>query len=80
MVGKAELINQKILKTLEGHPEGLSIIEISKILGVHRQTVSKYVLFLGAMGKGGRRDIGPVSLHYHPMHLRHLGKHQKVTT
>lgn len=72
-----EEIKQKILKILESHPEGLPIIEISKLVNAHRQTVAKYVMFLEALGQIVRRDIGPVSLHYHSKHYSKLTKSKR---
>jgi len=57
-------IKDKIVKIIETHPEGLSIKELSNLLGVHRQTVTKYVLELKGAGVIHRRRIGSATLHY----------------
>jgi DNA-binding IclR family transcriptional regulator len=36
-------IKQKVIEVLKKHPEGLIINEISKILGIHRHTLIKYI-------------------------------------
>lgn len=59
-----EGLKKKIIKVLDSHPEGLTIQDLSKILNLHRQTVTKYVLVLEAVGVIYRRRIGAVTLHY----------------
>lgn len=55
---------ENILKTLEEHPEGLTIKALSEIIGAHRQTITKYVLILEKDGKIYRRRIGSAVLNY----------------
>lgn len=62
--GKGEKLKKKIAKVLEKHPEGLTIQDLTDILGSHRQTITKYVLVLEAKGTIYRRIIGSASLHY----------------
>ena len=57
-------IEQDIEKLLENHPEGLTIQDISRTLGSHRQTVAKYILVLEAKKEIFVRRIGKVSLCY----------------
>jgi DeoR/GlpR family transcriptional regulator of sugar metabolism len=60
----SEIIKKKIIKTVESHPEGLTIQDLSKILRTHRQTITKYILFLEGAGTIHRRRIGSATLHY----------------
>ena len=55
---------KKIVDLLESHPEGLTIESMSKILGIHRQTVTKYLFWLNGARIVHRRSIGAASLHY----------------
>jgi predicted transcriptional regulator len=64
MNDNGENLKKKIIEILKYHPEGLTIQDLSKILKVHRQTVTKYVLVLEATGMIYRRRIGAVTLHY----------------
>ncbi len=61
---KAEAFRNSIAATLKEHPEGLTIEDLSKILKSHRQTVTKYILWLEGAGIIYRRRIGAVTLHY----------------
>lgn len=55
---------EKILKILEQHPEGLTILNISKLIGANRITVSKYIYGLIGEGLISQRKIGPAKLCY----------------
>ncbi|MEM5794555.1 MAG: winged helix-turn-helix transcriptional regulator [Candidatus Aenigmatarchaeota archaeon] len=57
-------IEEKILETIKQNPEGLTIMEISRKLGIHRNTVSKYVFALAKAGIIEQRRIGKVALCY----------------
>jgi DNA-binding Lrp family transcriptional regulator len=57
-------INERIVKLLKEHPEGLSIKEIANFLGFHRHTVTKYVYQLIGAGIIRERPIGTVKLCY----------------
>jgi ribosomal protein S24E len=59
-----EEIKQKIIEVLSKHSEGTTIVDISKEIGVHRNTVSKYIYGLVMAGKVDQRRIGVVSLCY----------------
>ena len=59
-----ETIKKKIIKILKNHPEGLTIKDLSEIIGAHRQTITKYVLVLEATGVIYRRRVGSATLHY----------------
>ncbi len=64
MNNNGEETKQRILETLKKHPEGLTIQDLSDVLELHRQTVTKYVLVLEALDLVYRRRIGPVTLNY----------------
>lgn len=57
-------LKEKIQEILKKHPEGLTIQDLAKITGAHRQTVTKYVLWLEGAGIVYRRRIGAVTLQY----------------
>jgi hypothetical protein len=62
--GDGEEVKRLILATLRIHPEGLTIVELSGMVGSHRQTVAKYILVLEATGQVYRRRVGSATLHY----------------
>jgi len=55
---------EQIEKVLFRHPEGLSIVEISRFLSAHRHTITKYIHELIGSGVIHQRDLGIVKLHY----------------
>lgn len=57
-------LKQKIIQVLDEHNEGLSILEISELVGHHRHTVTKYIHELIGAGVIFQRDLGIVKLHY----------------
>jgi DNA-binding IclR family transcriptional regulator len=57
-------LKQKIIEMLDEHNEGLSILEISELVGSHRHTVTKYIHELIGAGIIFQRDMGIVKLHY----------------
>jgi DNA-binding transcriptional ArsR family regulator len=59
-----EELKVRILEVLRAHPEGFTILELSERLGSHRQTVSKYILVLEALGLIHRRRLGSATLLY----------------
>ncbi len=69
-----EEIKKEIIRVLNTHPEGLTIIEIAKVIGVHRQTAAKYILWLDGAGEIYRRRIGAVTLNYLKRDWEKLGK------
>lgn len=62
--GNGTETKQHILQTLIDRPVGLTISYISKKIGVHRQTVAKYLLVLEAEGSVHRREVGSATIHY----------------
>ena len=59
-----EKIEEKIMKYLGKHPEGIMILDLADALGVHRHTVTKYVYRLEGMGLLRIRKIGIAKLCY----------------
>lgn len=57
-------VKEKIRKVLLEHPEGLSILEIAELVGMHRHTVTKYVYQMFGSGEIYQRDVGPAKLCY----------------
>ncbi|NIO44412.1 MAG: winged helix-turn-helix transcriptional regulator [Candidatus Aenigmarchaeota archaeon] len=55
---------KRIIKNLEKHPEGLTILSIAENTGINRITVSKYVFGLVSEGLISQRRIGPAKLCY----------------
>jgi predicted transcriptional regulator len=57
-------VREKIIKILKEHPEGLTLLNISKITGMNRITISKYVYGLIAENLVYQRKIGPAKMCY----------------
>ena len=55
---------ERIEKILSEHSEGLSITEISKLVGANRHTITKYIHELIGAGIIYQRDLGTIKLHY----------------
>jgi DNA-binding IclR family transcriptional regulator len=55
---------EKIIAVLEKHPEGLTMKEIAKAIGMHRINVSKYIYELIGAGIVKERTIGSAKLCY----------------
>jgi DNA-binding transcriptional ArsR family regulator len=64
MNNNGERLKRITLSILKKHPEGLTIRSLSEIIGVHRQTVTKYIMELKGAGMIHRRKVGPATLHY----------------
>ncbi len=62
MKGKSP--RELILDTLMKHPEGLTIVSLAEITGLHRHTSSKYLHELMGAGVIKQRKIGPARLFY----------------
>ena len=54
----------KIVKILSKHPEGLTTVDIAKLLGSHRQTIAKYIYLLVGKGKVYQRKVGSAKICY----------------
>jgi len=57
-------VEEKIIDLLSKHPEGLTAVDISKILGMHRHTATKYINRLVGSEKIYQRQVGPAKLCY----------------
>jgi DNA-binding IclR family transcriptional regulator len=57
-------VREKIIKILKEHPEGLTLLNISKITRMNRITISKYVYGLIAENLVYQRKIGPAKMCY----------------
>ena len=55
---------EKIIKTLSKHPEGLTFAQISRDIGMHRNTVTKYIYELSGANIIQVRDLGTLKLCY----------------
>ena len=75
---KGEVLKRKIIDILRKHPEGLTILELSRLLEAHRQTVSKYVLVLETAGKISKRIIGSAKLLYLKEHFKQNSKIERL--
>ena len=63
-------VKSRVKRVLLKHPEGLTILEITKLVGVHRHTVTKYVYELIGAGVIHLREVGPAKLCYLKERLR----------
>ena len=68
-----ERLKKEAISILERHPEGLTIQDLSEMLGVHRQTVTKYILWLEGAKIVHRRRVGSATLHYLKKHFKGFG-------
>jgi predicted transcriptional regulator len=60
----AKDVKQRIIEVLKKNPRGLTTVEISKILGMHRHTLTKYIYQLLGEGLIYQREIGTAKLCY----------------
>jgi len=71
-------IEKEILKILEKHPEGVTIVDIARELNVHRNTVSKYIYGLVRADVVTQRRIGVASLCFLKKHVEHVEKRKRL--
>ncbi len=71
-MSNSELLKRQIVLILQKNPEGVTVQYISGVLGVHRQTATKYIFELVGAGVVKRRPIGSATLHY--LVEQHTGK------
>ena len=64
MITNGEKLKKKIVDILTQHPEGLTIQELSKLTGAHRQTIRSYLQWLQGADIVFQRRIGAVTLNY----------------
>jgi len=55
-------IREKIIEVLKKNPQGLTIMDISKILEINRATITKYLYELSGAGVVTHRKIGTAKL------------------
>ena len=55
-------VREKIIKILKDYPDGLTILNISTLVGMNRITIAKYVYGLMVEGLVSQRKIGPAKL------------------
>jgi len=75
-------LKERILEALRRHPEGLTIQDISKIIGTHRHTATRYLAELKGAEIVLCRPVGAATLHYlrsgyHPGTLKPAGRQAK---
>ena len=54
----------KVAETLRKHPEGLTILRLAELVGMHRHTVTKYVYLMIGSGEIHQREVGRAKLCY----------------
>jgi transposase len=57
-------IEERIIELLREHPEGLPILEIAKLIGMHRHTIAKYIYYLARTGTIYQREVAAAKLCY----------------
>jgi len=58
------ILKERIVETLRQHPEGLTIQDISRLIGTHRHTTTRYLAELKGAEIIHCRIVGPAILHY----------------
>ena len=71
-------VEEKIIETLREHPEGLTILNIAKLIGIHRHTATKYIYYLVGTEAIYQRDVGPAKLCYLKEIFTKPGKEAKI--
>jgi len=69
---------ERILEVLSKHPEGLTLTQIAKELGVHRHTITKYVYQLEGAHVVVMRDLKTLKLCYLKKNLENNVENSKV--
>jgi len=59
---KKNNVRERIIEILKKHPEGLTILELTKIMGMNRITISKYVYGLISEDLISQRRVGPAKI------------------
>ena len=67
-----ERIKRETISILKKHPEGLTIQELSDMMRLHRQTITKYIMWLAGAGLVRRRRVGSATLHYLKKYSKNL--------
>ena len=55
---------EKVVEVLHKHPEGLTNVDIARLLDTHRHTITNYIYQLVGEGKIYQREVGPAKLCY----------------
>ena len=63
-MGENDAVKLKIIRILQDNPQGLHLIGISRLVGAHRHTVTKYVHELMGAGVIEQKEIGTVKICY----------------
>lgn len=63
-MAKERQVVEAVRKALKEHPEGLTMLRIAELAGVHRHTVTKYVYMMVGSGEIYQRELGPAKLCY----------------
>ena len=71
-------MKERIVETLRRHPEGLTIHDISRLIGTHRHTTTRYLAELRGAGIIVHRPIGSAILHYLSAISQPTGVERKV--
>ena len=58
------VMKEKIVNVLRQHPEGLTTQDISRLIGTHRHTATRYLAELKGAGIIHYRPVGSANLHY----------------
>jgi len=69
-----EKLKNRLVNVLKSHPEGLTIESLSHIIGAHRQTITKYLLWLNGARIVHRRRVGSATLHYLKKFVKDFGE------
>jgi hypothetical protein len=59
-----EATRKRVKEVLAEHPEGMTMLRLADIVGVHRHTVTKYVYMMVGSGEIYQRELGPAKLCY----------------
>lgn len=59
---KNNQVRENVIKLLQKHPEGLHILDIARLIGSHRHTVTKYIYELTGAETIRIREIGTAKL------------------
>jgi len=57
-------LKKRILSILRENPEGLTMLNIAKLVGVHRNTIARYLYEMKGEESVVIRQIGPAKLFY----------------
>jgi len=64
MDDNGESVKNRIVELLKEQPEGITITELAHLLGLHRQTATKYLFELKGAHVIRTRAVGPARLLY----------------